>query len=143
VDFSTELDKVQQHLTDARSAAQAAATESRDKLKQRIDKAQTDMNAAAKDAQQQADKAAAGARTQWARMTADAAAAMGDVKARMDKRATELDARALADEADWAEADARDAIEFAVVSVDNARLAILEAVAVRAHAEERARAARA
>lgn len=61
----------------------------------------------------------------------------------MDKRATEVDAKALAAEADWAEADARNAIEFAVVSVANARLAILEAIAVRAHAEERAQAARA
>ena len=69
-------------------------------------------------------------------------ATIGDVKATMARRAAELDAQALAAEADWAEADARDTIDFAVVSVDNARLAILQAIAVRPLAEERARAAR-
>ena len=140
MNFSAELDKLQQHLSDARSAAQAAATESREKLDQRIDTAQNEMNTAVRDAQQEAEKAAAGARNKWAQMTADAAATMGDVKARIDKHATEVDAKVLSAEADWAEADARDAIDFAIVAVDNARLAILEAIAVRARAVERAQA---
>ena len=64
-------------------------------------------------------------------------------KARVDKRATQLDAKAAASEADWAEADAKDAIDYAASAVDNARLAMLEAIASRAYADERAQAARA
>ncbi len=120
-----------------------AATESRDKVKQRIDKAQGDVDAAVKDAKQQADQAAAGARSKWAQMKVDTAARMGDVKARVDKRATQLDAKAATSEADWAEADATDAIDYAAHAVDNARLAMLEAIEARAYAVERAEAARA
>jgi len=34
MDFSIQLDKLQQHVSDTKSAVQSAATESRDKVKQ-------------------------------------------------------------------------------------------------------------
>jgi hypothetical protein len=49
--FSGQLDDLQQRAAKAKSAAQAAATESRDQLRQRIDQAKVDVNLAAKDAQ--------------------------------------------------------------------------------------------
>src|SRR6266545_102963 len=113
MDFSTQLDALQQHVADTKSAAQAAASESRDQLRQRIDQAQVDMNLAVKDAKQQAGEAAASARSKWAQMKADAAARMDDVKAKIDKRAQQLDARAAASDADRAEGDAADAIDYA------------------------------
>ena len=61
MDFSAQLDALQQRAAAAKSAAQAAATESREQLRQRIDQAQVDINLAAKDAQQQAGQAAADA----------------------------------------------------------------------------------
>jgi hypothetical protein len=62
-DFYARLDGLQQRVAAARSAAQAAATESREQLRQRIDKTQTDIYQAVKNAQQHADQAAAGARS--------------------------------------------------------------------------------
>src|SRR6266545_2456376 len=103
MDFSTQLDALQQHVADTKSAAQAAASESRDQLRQRIDQAQVDMNLAVKDAKQQAAKAAAS-------------------------------------DADRAEGDAADAIDYAEWTVDNARLAVLDAIDARAYADERAKA---
>lgn len=50
MDFSAQLDSLQKHLTDAQTAAQSAATESRDKLKQQIDTAHDDVNRAVSDA---------------------------------------------------------------------------------------------
>jgi hypothetical protein len=50
MDFSAELDRLQQHLSDARAAAQTAATQSREKLDQQVDKAQSEIDAAARDA---------------------------------------------------------------------------------------------
>src|SRR6266498_1996160 len=94
MDFSTQLDALQQHVADTKSAAQAAASESRDQLRQRIDQAQVDMNLAVKDAKQQAGEAAASARSKWAQMKTDAAARMDDLQAKIDKRAQQLDARA-------------------------------------------------
>jgi hypothetical protein len=39
MDFSRKLDALQQHATDAKSAAQSAVAESHDQLQQRIDQA--------------------------------------------------------------------------------------------------------
>jgi glycerol-3-phosphate dehydrogenase len=44
-------------------------------------------------------------------------------------------------EADYAEADASDAIDYAAWTVDNARLAVLNALDARIYAAERANAA--
>ena len=48
---------------EAKASVQAAATESRDQLRQRIDQAQVDANLAMKDAQQQAGEAASRGRS--------------------------------------------------------------------------------
>jgi hypothetical protein len=46
----------------------------------------------------------------------------------MDRRADQHDAKVAARQADGAEADAADAIEFAAWTVDHARLAVLDAI---------------
>ena len=68
MDFSAQLDTLQRHAAAAKAAADAAATESRNELKQRIDRAQADWDQAARQAQQQASEVAAAARSKWARM---------------------------------------------------------------------------
>jgi hypothetical protein len=47
-------------------------------------------------------------------MKADAAARREDIKAKIEKRADQLDAKAAATDADWAEQDAADALDFAI-----------------------------
>ena len=121
MDFSGQLDDLQQRAAKAKQASQAAATESRDQLRQRIDQAKVDMNLAAKDAQQDASAAAADARSKWAQLKADAAAKMDDLQTRIDKRADQIDANVAADDAAW--------------TVDNARLAVLDAIDARAYAD--------
>jgi glycerol-3-phosphate dehydrogenase len=98
------------------------------------------MNLAVKDAKQQAGEAAASAHGKWAQMKADAAARMDDVKAKIDSRNRQLDAKAAASDADWAEGDAADAIDYAEWTVDNARLAVLDAIDACAYADQRAKA---
>jgi hypothetical protein len=120
MDFSGQLDDLQQRAAKAKQAAQAAATESRDQLRQRIDQAKVDVNLATKDARQQGDAAAADTRSKWAQLKADAAAKTDDLQARIDKRAGQIDANMAADDASWAEDDAADAIDYAAWTVDNA-----------------------
>jgi hypothetical protein len=139
MDFSAQLDALQQRVVDTKAAAQAAATESRDKLRQRIDQAQVDVNLAAKDAQQQVGEAAASARSKWAQMKADDAAKMDDLQAKIDQRTDQLDAKAAAHDADWAEDDAAAAIDYAAWTVDNARLAMLDAIDARLYADQLAK----
>jgi len=136
MDFSAKLDDLQQRAAHAKAAAQAGVSESRDQLRQRIDQTKVDVDLAAKDARQQVDDAAASARSKWAQMKADTAAKLDDFDAKMDRRADQLDAKLAARQADGAEADAADAIEFAAWTVDNARLAVLDAIDTRAYADE-------
>ena len=95
-----------------------------------------DVDLAAMDARQQAGEAAASARSKWAQMKADAAAKLDDFEATMDNRADQREAKLAARQADGAEADAADAIEFAAWTVDHARLAVLDANDTRVYAEE-------
>jgi hypothetical protein len=71
-------------------------------------------------------------------MRADAADKMKDVKARTDKRNRQVDADLAATDADFAEADATAAIDYAAWTIDNARLAVLDAIDARAYANMRA-----
>ncbi len=66
----------------------------------------------------------------------DAGAGGVDLDARMDRRADRLDAKVAAGQAEGAEADAADAIDFAAWTVDNARLAVLDAIDARVYADE-------
>jgi low affinity Fe/Cu permease len=141
MDFSAQLDELQRRVAETKSTVQAAATESREQLRQRIDQIQTNMDQTAKEAKQQTGQAADRAQSKWAQMKADATAKREDVKAKIDKRTRQLDAKAAASDADWAEADAADALDYAAWTVDNARLATLDAIDARAYADERAKAA--
>ena len=141
MDFTGQFDDLQKRIAEAKAAAQAAATESRDRLKQRIDQAQDDLDQAAADTEQKAREATAGTQSKWAQMMADAAARRDDVKAKIDKRTRKLDAKAADSEADWAEADAVAALDYAGWTLSSARLAVLDAIYARSYAAERAKAA--
>ena len=62
-----------------------------------------------------------------------------DVKAKIDKRTRQLDAKAAANEADWAEDDAVAALDYAAWTLSSARLAVLDAIYARTYADERAK----
>jgi hypothetical protein len=141
MNFSEKLDALQQRVVDAKTAIQTATGESREQLKHRIDKAQGDADQAVRHAEQETKQAAAGARTKWAQLKAEVAAKTGDAKAKIEERGRQLDAKAAAHDADWAEAEAADALDFATWAVGNAEVAILDAVDARLHADERAEAA--
>ena len=64
-----------------------------------------------------------------------------DIKAKIDKRTRELDAKAATKEADWAESDAFAALDYAGWTLSSARLAVLDAIYARSYADERAKAA--
>lgn len=138
MDFSAQFDDLQKRVVEAKSAAQTAATESREQLKQRVDQAQQDLDQAVEETKHQGGQAADETRSKWAQVKADAAARRDDVKAKIDHRTRELDAKAAASDAGWAEAEAADALDFAAWTVSNARLAVLDAIDARIYAGERA-----
>jgi hypothetical protein len=139
MDFSAKLDELQAKVNETVETARAAAAENRDQLKQRVDQAQSEAKQAMENAKQQAGEAADRAQSKWAQMKADAEAKREDIKAKIDKRADQLDAKAAAKDADWAEQDAADAIDYAVWMVYDAQLAVLDALDARVYADERAK----
>jgi hypothetical protein len=144
MNYSTQLDALQRSVAEAKAAVETAGTEPRDQLRQRIDQAQAQVDLGAQDAEQHTEQHAGpadvGARSKWAQMKADAAAKMDNVKATLDERDAQLDADLAADDAAWAEQAASDAIDYAGWAVDNARLAVFDAIDARAFADERAKA---
>ena len=140
-DFYTRLDALQQRVATARSAVHAAAAESDEQLRQRIDRTQADLNQSVENARQEAAQAADSAPAKWAQMKADAAAKMSDVKANIDKRNRQVDAKVATTDAEWAEADAAEALDFADWAVENAQLTMLDAVHARAYADKLAKGA--
>jgi len=57
------------------------------------------------------------------------------------KWSRQLDAKVAARDADWAEVEAADALDFAEWALDSAQLAMLDAVDARTYADELAKAA--
>jgi hypothetical protein len=139
MDFSAQLEKLQERVSEMVASVRTASAETHDQLKQRIDQAQVDANLALMDAKQKTEQASGEAQSKWAQLKADASAKMDDVKAEIDKRADERDAKAAAKDADRAEQDAADAIDYAVFAFYSPRLAVLDALDARAYADERAK----
>src|SRR5512139_753984 len=139
MDLLTQFESLEKRTSTGRAQVQAASTESRAKLEQRIGQAQVDLGET--DAKQEVGAAADQGQSKWAQMRADASAKMEDIKAKIDKRDDQIDADMAAADADFAEAEASDAIGYAEWVVDNARLAVLDALDARAYASERAKAA--
>ena len=134
MDVAAQFEALQKRVTEASSAVSAGSTESRDQLKGRIDKAHAD-----KDARQQTGEAAGSAGGKWAQMKAEVAARMDALKTKIDNRAGQPDARAAEADADHAAAEAAHAIDYASWTVENARLAALDAFDARAFSDGLAR----
>jgi hypothetical protein len=139
MDFSAQLEKLQQQASETVASTRAASAESRDQLKQRIDQARVDANLALMDIKQQAEQTSDRVQSKLAQMKADMSDLVDDIKAKIDKRSDERDAKAAAKDADRAEQDAVDAIDYAVWAFVSARLAVLDALDARAYADERAK----
>ena len=139
MDFSAQLEKLQQQANETVGSIRSASAESRDQLKQRIDQARVDANLALMDVRQQAEQTSDQVQSKWAQLKADAAVWMDDIKAKIDKRSDQRDAKGAAKDADRAEQDAVDAIDYAVWAFVSARLAVLDALDARAYADERAK----
>ncbi|MFD8250580.1 hypothetical protein [Nocardia sp. NPDC059691] len=139
MDLLTQFESLEKRTSADLAQVRVAANESRQNLEQRIGQAQVDLEGTA--AERKEGEATGKRQGKWAQIRADASAKMEDVKAKIDKRNDQIDANMAAAEAEFAEADASDAIAYAGWVVDNARLAVLDALDARKYAGERAKAA--
>lgn len=138
MDFSAQLDDLEQRVKHLKDAATSAASENHQQLQKRIDDAHADADRAISAANQEANATAREIDSGWEKMRADAKARAEELKAKAKRRADQLDANVADSDADWAIADANAAINYADWAVENARLAVLDAIDARIYADERA-----
>jgi chromosome segregation ATPase len=136
--LSDQLNALQKQAEDLKSFADQARHETNEEIKARVAKARADITA-----RQDAIKATVGqatdqAQSQWQALKAEAAARAQDLRDRMDRQRDERDAKKAERQAEAAETDAADALDYALWVVDQAELAVLDAISARSWADEQA-----
>lgn len=138
-----KIDALQERVADLKSSADQARKETSERVRARIDQAQADITARQQAMREKAGQAAGQAQGQWQAMQADAAAKVQEWQDRINRKRDEADVKRTEKHAEIAAEDAADAVDYALWTVDAARLAVLDAIDARARADERAAASRA
>jgi hypothetical protein len=125
------FDKLSEKIDEAKRSIRAAASESEADLKAKVDEARKDADdrAAELSAKTQATTDQGGAH--WQQIQSDWNQHRQNIRQRIDevKATQDLDAAEL--RAEWSEADARDAVDFAANAIDEAKYAMLDAILAR------------
>jgi chromosome segregation ATPase len=138
--LSEQLADLSVHAREAEDAVAAAQKETHDRILARWEQARADATATTEKVNQQIQSAGDNAAKGWNARKAKIAADMEALKTKVARKKHELDARRAENEADGLEWDAGLAIDYAIASVDQARLAVLDAIACRIQADELRRA---
>jgi hypothetical protein len=128
---ANSLDKLTEKLDDAKRSISAAASESEAELKAKVDEARKNADDLAAELSAKAGATADKTENHWQQIQSDWEQHRQTVRQRLDdaKAAEDLDAAEL--RAEWAEADARDAVDFAGNAIDEAKYAMLDAILAR------------
>jgi hypothetical protein len=122
------FDKLSEKIDDAKRSIRAAASESEAELKAKLDEARK--NADDRAAELSAKTRATGdkAEAHWQQIQGDWEQHRRNIRQRIDDAKTAEDIHAAEVRAEWAEADARDAVDFAANAIDEAKYAMLDAI---------------
>jgi hypothetical protein len=139
--LSEQLADLSVHAKSAEDAADAARQEAHDKIAARRQQAREAATAAVEKANDRMKSVGDNAAKNWnatrAKLTADMAALKADVaQKKHDRDVRQAERRA--DDLEW---EAGFAIDYAIASVEQAKLAVLDAIGARLEAEEISRAA--
>jgi hypothetical protein len=138
MNVSDQVDTLQKRAADLKSSFDQARQETNEQVKARVDQTRADIAAHDSAAKEKAGQAAGRAQSQWKSMQADAAAKRQDLQDRMARKRDQHDVKVAEEEAEAAEEDAADALDYATWVVDQAKLAVLDAVDARTWADARA-----
>jgi hypothetical protein len=145
--LSEQLADLSAHAKHAEDAVSAAQKEAHDKLMARreqaraaatatIEKVDRNIKAAGEDVKSMGDAAA----KKWTALQTKIAGDLQSIKSGIAQKKQDLDARRAQNYADTLEWEASLAVEYAIAAVDQAELAVLDAVAGRIDAEKAQRA---
>jgi len=136
--ISEQVDALQQRVAELKSSADQARQETNEQVKARISQAKVDIAARESAVKEKTEQAADQTQNQWKKLQADNAAKMKDLHDRIGRQREERDVKKAQKEADNAEEDAADALDYAAWAVDQAQLAVLDAIDARTWADARA-----
>jgi hypothetical protein len=125
----------------AEDAVTAAQREARDKIMQRREEVRAAAKSAAEKVDQKMKSAQNTAASNWAALKGKVAADLDDLKTKVAEKKQQLDARNAESRADRLEWEAGVTIDFAIASIEQAELAVIDAIVGRGEANE-ARASR-
>jgi hypothetical protein len=120
----------------AEDAAAAAKKEAHDKIVARKEQARAAATAAVEKVNQEARSARDSAARNWNTVKAKIAADMAALKAKAEGVKHKIDVDTAEDYADEMESEAGFAIDYAIASVEQAKLAVLDAIDSRVQAEQ-------
>jgi hypothetical protein len=125
------FDRLSEKIEEAKRTIRAAASESEAELKAKVDEARKNADDHAAESSAESQGAADDAQAHWQQIRTDWDQHRQSVRQRIDeaKAADDLDAAEM--RAEWAEADARDAVGFADNAIDEATYAMLDAIKAR------------
>ncbi len=138
--LSEQLSDLSVHVKDAEDAASAAEKEAHDKIVARKEQARAAVKTAIEKVNQEVKSAGKSAARDWNTVKAKIAADMNALKADVAEVKHEHDVKRAENRADRLEWEAGFAIDYAVASVEQAKLAVLDAIDGRRVAEQAKRA---
>ena len=133
--LSEQLADLSAHAKNTEDAVAAAKKETHEKIMSRWEQARADATETTEKVNQEVQSVGDNIAKDWNARKAKIAADMEALKAKVIRKKHEVDARRAENEADRLEWDARLAIDYAIASVDQAKLAVLDALAGRIRAE--------
>jgi len=139
--LSEQLADLSVHAKKAEDAEAKAQKETHDEIMSRWEQARADATATTEKVNQQIQSVNDSVTKDWNARKAKISADMDALKAKVVRKKHELDAKRAEKEADRLASDAGMAIDYAIAAIDQARLAVLDAVASRIEAEDARRAA--
>lgn len=134
--LSEQLSELSIHVKNTEDAVSAAQKEAHDKILARMDQARTAAMAAVDRVNRDVKAAGDSTTKNWNVLKAKVAADMDALKSAVGQRKHELDVKRAETQAERLEWEAGFAIDYAISSVEQAKLALLDAIAGRVEADE-------
>jgi hypothetical protein len=136
--------KLKEQVEEADRTVKAAAEQNQEEIQSKVDEARRDADERAAELRaktENADREEEGksdreGESQWREMQADLNRHIERVRERMDAKKAAVDVNVADRDADWAEADAKDAIDFALSAIVEAEYATLDAMLARKNAAQ-------
>jgi len=130
------LEDLKSHVADLQASIAAAENETREQVQARITQVAQALESATAEVEGKAAEASAEAQSRWDAFKSMVQVKKEDITQRIDERALELDVKRAIRAAENAEQLAADSIDFALLSIQNSWVFVLDAIDARLYAED-------